>query len=117
MATIKSFSKNTTVGGFPYGADQGMPFIAGAAKSGVTVIPLLLTATTTSLAVKFADQGLPNMANAKYVVIAQSEAAGSESGLVVDESTKTTSGFTILGTANTEVVNILVVGTLAGQSE
>lgn len=116
MAVIKSFPKDTTQGGFAYGADQGMKYISGAGKPGTTIQWLLKTASGTSQAIVFADEGLQDMANASYVVIAQAETGGAASNVIVDESSKATTGFTILATAASEVLNILVVGTVAGQS-
>jgi len=61
--------------------------------------------------VTFAGASLPDMADANYGVMVNGETASSTH---VDESTKTTTGFDILGGADTEVVHIVVFGRLEG---
>lgn len=98
----------------PYAQDQGLKYLSGAAKAGVTVIPLLITQSGAApLVVTFASLDLPNMADADYVVITSGETA---SVTTVDESTKTVSGFNVLGGLNTEIHNIVVIGRVSGQA-
>lgn len=113
---MSSYVKTTGQGGLVYADDQGMPYITGAGKAGTSAQYLLKTASGSSEAIVFETEGLMNMADASYVVIVQAEASGSETGAVVDESTKTTTGFTVLQTAASEVLNIVVFGRLAGQA-
>jgi hypothetical protein len=62
-------------------------------------------------AITFADHSLPDFADTNYTVITDGETASDTS---VDESTKTVSGFSLLGGADTEVVHIHCIGRLAG---
>lgn len=60
--------------------------------------------------IALADYGVPQMADANYVILPAGETVGA---LKVDESTITVDGFDLLGGADTEVVHILVTGTPA----
>jgi len=71
------------------------------------------TATGSSQAVTFAGLGLVPPATANYQVFAACETTNAR----IDESTKTTTGFTILGTTNTEPINIAVVEDYGDGSE
>lgn len=63
------------------------------------------TATGASQALTFAGLGMVPPASADYEVFASCETTNCR----VDESTKTTTGFTLLGTTNTEVINVVIV--------
>jgi hypothetical protein len=109
-----SFAKDTRVGGFPYGDDQGMRHIVGAVGPGVSLIPLkIVSGGTGSDTIVFANLGLPNMENASYVVIAQGETAAR---VTVEEATITPRSCVILGGAAAEVIHVLVVGAQQGQA-
>lgn len=60
-------------------------------------------------AVTFAGLGLPDMEDTDYEVVVHDEGLG----LSVDESTKETTGFSILGGTGAEVANVLVWGNVA----
>lgn len=62
------------------------------------------TATGASQALTFAQLGMVPPLSTDYQVIACCETAVCR----VDESTKTVTGFTLLGTTNTEVINVIV---------
>lgn len=63
-------------------------------------------------AVLFESYGCQNMADNTYQVVVNGEIAGAK--VSVDESTKTTRGFTVLGLGAGEVGHVLVHGQLAG---
>lgn len=97
----------------PFCKDQGMPQLAGAADAGVTVQARKVTQSGASpFALAFADHGFAAMENTDYVVIVQGETAGQP---MVDESTMTVDGFSVLNGADTEVLHVVVIGRLAGQ--
>lgn len=112
-ATQGSFPKNTKEGGFAYGADQGMDHIVAAGAAGVGIQSFLVVSGGGPDAVTFAALGLPDMHDTAYVVLVGGETAGAVS---VDESTKATTGFSILGGVSSEVLNVLVVGRIKDQS-
>jgi len=60
----------------------------------------------------FEALGLAKMAAADYVVLVQTEGGTP----TVDESTKTTEGFSVIDGVADDVLNVLVIGRLAGQS-
>ena len=97
---------------FPYFKQEGIDYVAAAGKRGVSVDGFLVTSGGTPDAVLFSDHGLPEMANAEYVVMVNGETAGQVN---VDESTKATTGFSILGGVSGEVLNVTVIGTKKGQ--
>lgn len=95
--TLADVDRSLSIGDF-YGALIQQLF--GAAK----VQSALFTATGATQAVTFAGLGMTPPTSLNYVVSAESETAGA----TVDESTKTLTGFTILGTTNTQPINIIV---------
>lgn len=108
MASPKKISAHV-----PICHDQGMDYLAAAAKPGVGVQAKQITqAGAAPFSVVLEDHGLSNMEDTGYVVIVQGETAGAPK---VDQSTITKTGFDILGGADTEVLHVLIVGRLAGQ--
>ena len=108
-----SFPKNTREGGFAYGADQGMDHICGSGRAGQSVTTFSVVSGGTPDTVVFADIGLPDMANTDYQVLVNGETAGAVS---VDESSKATTGFDILGGGGAEVLHVMVGGTVKNQA-
>ncbi len=108
-----SFPKNTREGGFPYGADQGMDHICGAGAAGQSVVTFSVVSGGTPDTVVFADIGLPDMHDASYQVLVNGETTGAVS---VDEDTKATTGFDILGGGSSEVLNVMVGGRVKDQA-
>jgi hypothetical protein len=97
----------------PYCADQGMEYLAGAGAAGMTVQAKQVTQVGAApFSVDLEAQGMMPMANASYVVIVQGETA---SRVTVDQSTIAVGGFDVLGGADTEVLHLVVIGTVAGQ--
>jgi len=97
----------------PYCKDQGIPFLAAAAKAGVSVQYAQVTQVGVSpFSVDLAAQGLAPMANASYCVLVGGETAGAPK---VDQSTITVNGFDVAGGADTEVLHVVVIGRLAEQ--
>jgi len=88
---------------------------AGAPQQGV--LAFNVTSGGTPDAVVFADiyvegEKLPDMATADYVVLVDGETAADK--VSVDESTKVTTGFSILNGGSSEVLNVIVIGRIAG---
>lgn len=79
------------------------------AQPGDRFMSFLVTAAANPQAVVFSDLGLPDMEDTTYVVLVHDEGLG----LSVDESTKATTGFSILGGTGAEVANVLVIGDVA----
>lgn len=108
-----SFAKNTQVGGFAYGADQGMDWICGAGKAGQSMTSFSIVSGGAPDSVVFADLGLPDMADINYQVLCDGETAAR---VTVDETSKATTGFDILGGGATEVIHVIVAGTIKNQA-
>lgn len=85
---------------------------SGRAQQGINAF--LVTSGGTPDAVVFAELNppLPDMADANYVVLVNGETAADK--VSVDESSKATTGFTILNGGAAEVLNVVVIGRLAG---
>lgn len=99
----------------PYAADQGIAYLAGAAKAGVSIQAKQITQVGAApCVVDLEDEGLSPMADTDYVVIVQGETAAA---VMVDQSTMTVNGFNILGGADTEVLHVLIVGCVKGQAQ
>lgn len=79
------------------------------AQAGQKFFSFKKTATASPLAITFAGEGLPDMANTSYRVFVHNEGLN----LKVDESTIATTGFSILGGTGAEVAHILVHGETA----
>lgn len=79
------------------------------AQAGQRFFSFKKVATASPLAIVFADEGLPNMADAAYRVFVHDEGLG----VSVDESTIAATGFSILGGTGAEVAHILVHGETA----
>lgn len=107
-----SFPKNTQVGGFAYGADQGMDWITGASKAGLSIQSFRVVSAGAPDTVNFKNLGLSDMSDTSYNVIVQGETAAAVS---VDQSTMATTGFDILGGAAAEILHVLVIGRLKNQ--
>jgi hypothetical protein len=74
----------------------------------------LFAATGATQALTFAQLGMVPPTDANYIVLASCETTNCR----VDESTKTTTGFTLLNTTNLEVINVTIIernGPLAEQ--
>jgi len=94
----------------PVAKDQGYDYVVAAGKAGLGIAAWSYTSDGTPDALTFAGAGYPKMADANYQVFIGGEVTTLSK---VDESTKTTAGFTVLGAANTEVIHVLVVGRFA----
>src|SRR3990167_2086130 len=93
----------------------GINWIAAIGAPGQGILAWSYTSDGTPDAQVFAiiqvnGETLPDMADTNYQVIVQGETAARTT---VDESSKATTGFTIVGAANAEVVHVLVIGRLA----
>ncbi len=101
---------------YPPLKERGMTEIVGA-KRASCVLWYLIPAPggVATLAITFTDAegNAVELADTDYVVIAQSEG---QAATVVDESTKTTRGCTIVAGGNwTNALNIMIMGRLAAQ--
>lgn len=94
--------------------DQGINYVTAAAKAGVGIqVKQITQSGAAPLVVSFSAQGMSDMADTNYVVIAQGETAAA---VMVDQSTMAVTGFNVLGGADTEVVHIVVIGRLKNQA-
>jgi len=97
----------------PFLHDQGIEHLAGAAEAGITVQAKQVTQSGAApFSVDLEAVGMKKMANTSYVVIVQGETA---SRATVDQSTIAVGGFDVLGGADTEVLHLVVIGTVDGQ--
>jgi hypothetical protein len=96
---------------FTYFLKQGIDYVMASTSPSRGIQSFLVTSGGTPDVVTFAGLGLPNMADANYVVLVNGETSGAVS---VDESTKTVAGFSILGGGSSEVLNVVVIGRIKG---
>jgi len=97
----------------PYCKKLGIEYMAAAGKPQHGVQGFLVTCGGTGTdAVNLATLGYKKMWDASYAVIVTSEAGTA----VLDESTKTTSGFNLISGALNEVANVVVIGRFADQA-
>lgn len=117
---MASFAKDTTDGGFPYGADQGHPYLCAAAKAGVSLQSFSLVLSAGANVIVFADQGLTDMADANYHVYVGGELTLTEGTpntiATADLSTRTPQGFTLINGVSSDVAHVMIVGQLEGQA-
>jgi hypothetical protein len=93
-------------------ADNAIDYVMAAGKPCTGISAFTVTQVGTSpCAVLLSTYGLPNMADTDYQVIVNGETVAATS---VDESSKTVSGFSILGGANNEIYHVVVIGRFAG---
>jgi hypothetical protein len=94
--------------------DQGMDYLAGATAPGVSIqVKQITQSGAAPCVVSFAAEGMSDMADTSYVVIVGGETAAAAT---VDQSTIATTGFNIIGGADTEVLHVVVIGRVKGQA-
>lgn len=92
---------------------EGVPFLAAAAKGGVALqVSEIVQVGASPFAVTFAQLGMSGMADALYVPLV----TGPNGDERADLTTRTVTGFSILGGAATERLGIVVVGRLKNQA-
>jgi len=98
----------------PYLKDQGIPNLAGAHKVGVSFQVHQVEMPADGIVV-FATHGMSDMADTSYAVFVHNHTTESKQGKVALADRKTTQ-ITIVGPATSEVLDILIVGQLKGQT-
>lgn len=92
---------------------EGIHYVVAAASGGVGIqYATVVQAGAAPFSVVFADIGLSDMADDDYVAFAQ----GPNGDERVDQSTRATTGFDVLGGADTETLMIAVIGRLKNQA-
>lgn len=94
--------------------DHGVKHLVAADKGGLGMQLFTVTPTGASYTVVFADEGKEDMADADYRVF-----YGGEQATTVphtDVSTKAATGFDIINCTAAELVEVLVIGRLAGMA-
>ena len=92
---------------------EGIPYLVGAYEGGVSIQYGQITqAGASAFAVTFAALGMSDMADALYIPFV----TGPNGDERADLSTRTTTGFDIVGGADTEVLGVMVVGRIRGQA-
>lgn len=94
----------------PWADDQGHDHLVGSNELKHLQSKQITQSGVAPLVVNFAAEGMENMKDTNYVVIVQGETAAR---VTVDQSTIATTGFNVLGGADTEVVHVLVIGRCA----
>lgn len=97
----------------PYCEDQGIPNLAGAYARGVSVQHDIYVAGAGADPYVFADEGLSDMADVAYVVIAMNQTAVARP---MTATSKAVTGFTLTGQNAADVVDLIIVGRLKGQA-
>jgi hypothetical protein len=95
----------------PVFGKHGIDNVCAAGKPGVGVQGLTYTMVSGG-AIVFASQGLANMASANYQVLVQNQTDIADPSTV---GTKTTTGFVITGPDVDDVLDIVIIGQIAGQ--
>jgi hypothetical protein len=85
--------------------------ITGAGAGNLGIMSLKITSDGTPDPVVFRDHGLPDMADDQYRIFLAGETVAA---LKPDESTIATTGFSVIGGGNTEVIHVMVHGKIAG---
>lgn len=100
----------------PYCEDQGIPYLSGAGKAGVSIQFKAGWAMVSGGVFVFADQGLQDMdtTNGNYAVFVQNHTDAADEA-TVSEAAKLNTQFTIVGPDVADVLDIMIVGTLKGQ--
>lgn len=92
----------------------GIDWILASGKKQKGINAFSITSSGASQAITFAAQDCPDMADTDYTVIADGETTNR---VTVDEDTKTTAGFTLLGGTAAEIVHVHCIGRLDGMPE
>lgn len=101
-------------------AQQGMDYLCATDKAGISIQTADLTLGGATTATTFAALSLSDMEDATYSVAIGGEYVLIEGtpnlAPVVDLSTRTTAGFSVINGTVSNVVQVIVVGRLTGQS-
>ena len=97
----------------PYCQDQGMKYLAGAGKSGVSVQVASYTFVAGGV-ITFEGLGLQDMDDALFILVATNHTSNVREP-TVDPATRTKVGFTMAGPNVDDVVHVMVVGPVSGQ--
>lgn len=98
----------------PYCEHQGMNYLAGAAKAGISIQSGRIAMPAGGV-ITFAALGMENMANGLYHLQMTNHTDTTKAG-TVDPATRTSLGFTVVGPTAADVLEILVIGTVYGQA-
>lgn len=106
----------------PYCKDQGLPFLAAAARSGVS-IQLKTFIQTAAGVFDFAAEGLLPMADGNYALLLHNHSGLAETGVAgpiadyptADPVNRTPAQFVIAGPSPGDIIDVVVVGKLNGQ--
>lgn len=90
--------------GFFKKASQFLPVFFDQGAAGVPIFRLV-TVTGATQAITFEQLDVPDMPDTDYVAMVTIEGAGT---VYVDESTKTTTGFSIINTGGSGVANLVI---------
>ena len=93
-------------------AANGQKYVVGSPKGGISMQVLTITPVGASYSVVFADEGVDDMEDTLYRVF-----YGGEQVTTIphtDVSTKASTGFDIINTTAAELVEVMVVGRVAG---
>jgi len=91
--------------------EHGIEYVCGAGVAGLGVQALTFTMVTGGV-VNFAAVGLADMANATYQVLGTNQTDQTDQATF---GTKTTGGFVVADCDNSDVIDILIIGQIAGQ--
>ncbi len=97
----------------PFCKDQGIPNLVGTANKGVS-LQGATHAMPADGVITFAALGLGDMEDGSYQIVIQNHSDAADEG-TVDPATRTSAGFTIVGPDTADVLDILILGRLAGQ--
>jgi len=106
----------------PYCKDQGLPFLAAAAKAGVSIQAKTFIQTAGGV-FDFAAEGLEPMADGAYAVLMHNHSGLDEAGVAgpiadyptADPGNRTPAQFVIAGPPPGDVIDVVIVGRLRGQ--
>ena len=92
--------------------DQGIPNVVGSGNQGVSLQFLVFTMGSAPDTVVFADEGLVDMYDGNYAVVAQNQSDVADEATI---GTKTGLSFIVTGPDASDVVDLIIVGRLKTQ--
>lgn len=113
--TLPSVNKNLAAqdnGALPPLAANGQKYVVGSTKGGVSMQLFSVTPVGATYTVVFADEGVDDMEDANYRIFIGGE--DTTTSPRPDVSTKTTTGFDLINATAAEVIDVMIVGRVAG---
>lgn len=99
----------------PYCQDQGMPYLAGAGKAGVSIQVKALIAMPADGILTFAAMGMMDMADTAYAVFIHNHTDAADEATLA-ANVRLTDKITVTGPDTADLLDVMIVGRVAGQT-